>query len=314
MAVEIPKKVYSGVIREIDLGGGKIAGGESTMPYHMFEGAMANPPLIAFEINDIEPAEWADSLKEIWGDVWGDPVAWAKKCVALGADLIHLELVGTDPNGKDRPAAEAAAIAKSVIEAVDVPVAIWGTANHDKDVEVLKLIAEENQGKGLILGPVGEADHKQLGAAAIGFGHKVVGSSPIDVNLAKQVNILLGNLGVPNTSMMIDPTVGGIGYGLEYSYSVMERCRLAALTQEDERLQFPLYCNIGREVWKTKEAKSSAEAMPELGDPKERGVVLEALTATSLLVAGANVMVLRHPKTMELIRKLAAELSEGGTA
>jgi len=314
MAVEIPKKAYSGVIRGIDLGAGKIAGGESTMPYHMFEGEMANPPLVALEVNDVEPEEWADSLKEIYGDVWSDPVAWAKKCVELGADMIHLELIGTDPNGMDRPAAEAAEVVKSVVEAVDCPMAVWGTANHEKDVEVLKLIAEQNQGKGLLLGPVEEADHKQLGAAAIGFGHKVIGSSPIDVNLAKQVNILLGNLGVPDTGILIDPTVGGIGYGLEYTYSVMERCRLAALTQEDERLQFPLYCTIGREVWKTKEAKSSAEDWPELGDPKERGVVLEALTAATLLLAGANVMVLRHPRAMEMVRKLAVDLKEGGAA
>jgi len=314
MAVEIPKKVYAGTIREINLGGGKVAGGESTMPYHVFEGGMGHGPILALEINDVEPEEWAPALKEVYGDVWSDPVAWAKKCLELGADMIHLELVGSDPNGRNRPAADVAATAKAVIDAVSCPITIWGTANHEKDVEVLRLIAEQNQGKGLLLGPVEEGDHKQLGAAAIGFGHKVIASSPIDVNLAKQVNILLGNLGVKDESLLIDPTVGGIGYGLEYSYSVMERCRLAALAQEDERLQFPLYCNIGREVWKTKEAKAPAEELPELGEPTARAVTLEALTATSLLVAGANVMVLRHPKTLELIRKLAADLGKGGAA
>ncbi|NOZ86522.1 MAG: acetyl-CoA decarbonylase/synthase complex subunit delta [Deltaproteobacteria bacterium] len=317
MAIEIPKKVYAGNVREITIGDGDHTikvGGETTMPFHLFEGEMPNPPKFALEVNDVEPKEWADTLKEVYGDVWSDPAAWAKRCVELGADLIHFEMVGTDPNGMDRPAAEAADVAKKVIDAVSCPVVIWGTANHEKDVEVLRLIAEQNQDRKLILGPVEEGDYKQLGAASIGFGHTIVASSPIDVNLAKQLNILLGNLGVKDDKILIDPTVGGIGYGLEYSYSVIERCKLAALAQEDERLQFPLYCNLGREVWKTKEAKVSQDQMPELGDPKERGIALEVLTATSLLLAGGDIFVMRHPKSMEHMRKLVADLTEGGTA
>ena len=317
MAVEIPKKVYSGRIREITLGDGEntmVVGGETTMPFHLFEGEMPNPPRFALEVNDVEPEEWADSLKEVYGDVWSDPVAWAKRCVELGADMIHLELVGTDPNARNRPAEEAADIAKKVIEAVSCPVSVWGTANHEKDVDVLRLIAEQNQDRTLIIGPVEEGDYKQLGAASIGYGHIVVASSPIDVNLAKQLNILLGNLGVTDDKILIDPTVGGIGYGLEYTYSVMERCRLAALAQEDERLQFPLYCNLGREVWKVKEAKISRDEAPEMGEARDRGIALETLTATALLLAGADILVMRHPKSMELARKLAADLSEGGVA
>jgi acetyl-CoA decarbonylase/synthase complex subunit delta len=131
----------------------------------------------------------------------------------------------------------------------------------------------------------------------------VVASTPIDVNLAKQLNILLGNLGVSNKDLLIDPTTGGLGYGMEYSYSVIERIMQAALTQEDEKLQQPLICNVGNEVWKSKEANLSAEDAPQLGDPQKRGVTMESVTAVSLLLAGADVVVLRHPESVKLVKK-----------
>lgn len=312
MKVDIVKEQYTGAIREIAIPGDKgfTLGGETSYPFHSFEGEFPNLPKIAIEVNDVVPEEWAQELYDVWGDALKDPVKWAKKAQdEFGADMIHLELVGTNPNGQDLDAEHAAKVAKAVSDAIDIPLTVWGTANHSKDVEVLKAVMEAVSDRQLLVGPIEEDDHKQLGAGVLANGHFAVASSPIDINLAKQLNILLETLGVPNDKIIIDPTIGGLGYGMEYSYSVIERARMAALVQQDTKLQYPLYCNIGREVWKTKEAKQSVKEAPELGDPACRGVLMEAITASSVLVAGGDVLVLRHPETIKLIRELIGDLT-----
>ena len=313
MTFEVPKTAYSGKIKEIKLGKGEKSvtiGGESCYPFYLFEGEMPNLPKIAMEVYDTPPEDWAEAAMEPFAGVTDDPVAWAKKCINdYGAEMICLQLVSTDPNGLNRGADEAAEVVKKVADAIDVPLIVWGTANHEKDTEVLRQVAEVCQGKNLILGPVEEGDHKKIGAAAIGYKHTVASSTPIDINLAKQLNILLGNLGVPDDLLVMDPTVSGIGYGIEYCYSVIERVRMAALTQQDEKLQFPLICNIAKETWKTKEAKLPESADPKLGDAKKRGILLEAMSATCLLMAGGDVMVMRHPEAIRLVREMIADLS-----
>jgi len=313
MAFEIPKTAYSGKIKEIILGKGDKAvtvGGETAYPFYLFEGDMPNLPKIAMEIYDCPPEEWAEAALEPFAGVTDDPVAWAKKCINdYGAEMICLQLLSTDPNGQDRGADEAAEVVKKVADAIDVPLIVWGTANHDKDTEVLRKVAELCQEKNLILGPVEEGDHKRIGAAAIGYKHTVVAATPIDINLAKQLNILLGNLGVTDESLAIDPTVSGIGYGIEYCYSVMERMRMAALTQQDDKLQLPIICNIAREAWKTKEAKLPEAEDPKLGDAKKRGILLEAMSATALLLAGADVLIMRHPEAIKLVREMISDLT-----
>jgi acetyl-CoA decarbonylase/synthase complex subunit delta len=313
MAVEVPKVSYTGKIRAIPLGDpakNLSAGGENAYPFHTFEGSFPNPPRIAMEVWDVAPDDWAEALKAPFQDVWGDPVAWAQKCVKeYGADMIDLELVSTDPNGLNRSPEEAVETIKKVADAIDVPLIIYGSTNVDKDAEVLRMACEACEGKHLLVGPVQEGNYKKIGAAAIAYKHTIIANTPIDINLAKQLNILLGNLGVPEDQIVIDPTTGGLGYGIEYSYSVMERIRMAALVQEDDKLQQPMLCNVGKEAWKSKEAKLSAADAPELGDPMARGVLLEALTAETLLVAGANILILRHPETVSLIRKLVEELA-----
>jgi len=310
--VEIPKINYTGKIKEVTLGAGSKAvtvGGETMYPFHLFEGQMPHPPRIAMEVYDAPPEDWAEAALEPFKDVVKDPVAWAQKCIRVyGAEMICLQLASTDPNGMNRPAEEAAEIAKRVADALDVPLIVWGSGNDEKDVEVLRRVSELCVGKSLILGPVGEKNYKQIGAGAIGYRHTVVASTPIDVNLAKQLNVLLGNLGVPDGQIIVDPTTGGLGYGIEYTYSVMERDRMAALTQQDERLQFPLVCNLAKEVWKTKEAKLAEADDPKLGNPKKRGVLMEAITAMVLLLAGANVLIMRHPEAIKLVNEMIGDL------
>jgi len=313
MALDIPKTSYSGKIREIKLGKGDKAvtvGGETSYPLYLFEGEMPNLPKIAMEVYDAPPEEWPEVALEPFAGVTDDPVAWAKKCIDnYGAEMIALQLISTDPNGLDRGADEAAEVVKKVVDAIDVPLIVWGCGDKEKDSEVLRLVCEVCQGKNLIIGPVAEENHKRIGASAIGYHHTVISSTPIDINLAKQLNILLGNLGVPDELIVVDPTVSGIGYGIEYCYSVMERMRMAGLTQQDEKLQFPLICNLGKEVWKTKEAHIPTEENPELGDAKKRGILMEAMSAMVLLLAGADVLIMRHPEAIKLVRETMAELT-----
>jgi acetyl-CoA decarbonylase/synthase complex subunit delta len=272
---------------------------------------MPNAPRIAMEVWDIDPGEdWAEPCKEPFKDVLGDPAAWAQKCVKeYGADAIALILVSTDPNGQNASSESAAQTAKKVASAVDVPVIIYGTTNIDKDAEVLPAVAEACADMNLVLGPVQDKNYKKIGAAALGYNHMVSANSPIDVNLAKQLNILLGQLGVKDSSILVDPTTGGLGYGMEYCYSVMERDRMAALTQEDEKLQLPILNYMGQEVWKVKECKQTNAEAPQLGDQKTRGILMEAITATSLLLAGSDLLIMRHPEAVKLAKELIKELS-----
>jgi acetyl-CoA decarbonylase/synthase complex subunit delta len=307
LAFQPSKQVYSGKIREVTLGVGDKAvtvGGKTAFPFHIFEGEMPHPPKVAMEIWDKDPsADWSETIKGPFKDVLSDPVAWAQKCVGeYGAEILVVQTKSADPNAENKSAAEVAEVVKKVTDAVDVPVVVWGVANHEKDVDVMRQVAENCAGKRLAVSPVEEGDYKQIGAACLGYKHAVVASSPIDVNLAKQLNILLGNLGVNNKDIIIDPTTGGLGYGLEYSYSVMERIMQAALTQEDDKLQQPIIANVGNEVWKSKEANLSAEEAPELGDPEKRGVLMEAITAVDVLLAGADVVVMRHPEAVKLVK------------
>ena len=318
MGFEFYKESYTGKIKPITLGKGKktvTVGGESCYPFYQFEGTMPHSPRIAMEVWDMAPEDWPDAAVAPFKEVLSDPGAWAKKCVTeFGADIIVLQLKSIDPNGKNASAADAVKTVKKVRAAVDVPLVIWGSANAEKDEVVLKKIAEECQGENLILGPVEDKNHKAIGAAAMGFGHFIIASSPIDVNLAKQVNILLENLGVPTDRMLIDPTTGGLGYGLEYSYSVMERIRMAALAQGDDKLQLPIINNLGNEVWKSKEAKQNAQEAPTLGDPERRGVLMEAVGAVAYLMSGSDILFMRHPEAVRLVKSYIGLIYKGGDA
>lgn len=317
MGFEIKKESYSGGIREISIGKGDSAltlGGETCFPFYTFEGEMPNKPVIAMEIWDMEPEDWPEAAVAPFKDVISDPAAWAKKCVEdYGADAIVLQLKSTDPNDKDASPEAAAETVKKVLGSISVPLIVWGSTNPEKDEEVMKAIAEAAEGSNLVLGPVEEKNYKGIGAAAMGYGHAVISSSPIDVNLAKQVNILLENLGMPMERVIVDPTTGGLGYGLEYTYSVMERLTLAAMTQGDEKLQYPMINNLGNEVWKCKEAKQTVEEAPVLGDPERRGVLMEAVGAVSYLMSGSNMLIMRHPEAIRMVKEFIGAISDGAS-
>ncbi|MCM8789237.1 MAG: acetyl-CoA decarbonylase/synthase complex subunit delta [Candidatus Omnitrophica bacterium] len=312
--MEDVKLIYTGKIREITLGTGSKAltvGGETCLNFHNFEGNMPHQPAISFQIYDTDKLDWPDACKKPFEDVLGDPVAWAKKCIEeYGAKILTIQLQSTDPNGENKPPDQAIKTIEKIVSKVDIPLIFWGVDDTKKDAEMMKLIAELCVGKNVALGPVTDKNYKQIGAAAIAYKHVVIASSPIDVNLAKQLNILLLELGVQENQILMDPTTGGLGYGIEYTYSVMERDRIAALLQQDDKLGFPMICNLANEVWKTKEARIPEVDFPLLGKEKERGIFLEAVTAMLLALAGADILVMRHPDSIKLINELILELRE----
>ena len=288
---------YSGQVREVTIGKGENAikiGGENIMPFHSFdEGSSPNPPKFALEVYDMEPADWAEGVLEPYKDVVSDPVKWAKKCIDYGADAVCLKLVSTDPAEKDTSAEEAAALAKKVAEAINVPLIVWGSEDDKKDTLVLPKVAEACDGKSILLGPALKENYEAVGEAALKHGHTVVAQTPMDINLLKELNIKLGKF-FPTEKIVIDPLSAALGYGMEYSFTIMERVKQTGIAFKDAMTQMPIIANLASECWKTKEAKES----------KEQGITWEGITAISYLLAGANILVLRHPETLRLIREI----------
>ena len=300
MAFEITLAGYNGKINETTLGRGKsrvIVGGESAFPFYTYEGATPHTPHLAYSVWDCTPEDWPAAIQKPYADVLGDPVAWARKCVSVfQASLVALELKSLEAPGDVCIEAVVGQV-RRVAEAIDVPLIIWGSGQKEKDTAVLSRVTRELAGRNCILGPVEASNYQELGPAIRDSGNIAAASTPIDINLAKQLNILLGNQGLSGTRLVMDPTVSSIGYGIEYCYSVMERTRLAALTQEDVRLQYPFICNLAGEVWKTKEAE-------------EYGVFMEAISAVLLLVAGGDIVIMRHPQAIGLVHKMLCDLQQ----
>jgi len=311
--MEDVKLNYTGKIREVEIGVGdkKIkVGGQSAFNFHSFEGQIPNQPLVSFEIWDTKPDEWSEVCISPFSDVIDDPVNWAKKCInEYGAKCLTVFLNSIDPNGMNKSVDEVRPIVEKIAKEIDIPLIFWGCGDVKKDIDVLKMVCEVCEGKNVAVGPVVDKNYKQIGGSAIAYKQVVIASSPIDINLAKQLNILLLELGVPENKIIMDPTVGALGYGIEYTYSVMERDRIAGLLQGDDKLAFPIYCYLSKEVWKIKEVSIPNEIEKKLGKEKERGIMFEAITATLLLLSGADIVVIRHPETANLINKLIEEIS-----
>lgn len=312
-AIEIPKEKWNGKVREITLGataadGGTRAktvtvGGETTLPFLHFEGEIPHPPVIAVEIQDRRPADWSPVLLEAWGDAVDDVAAWAKAAEAAGADIILLSFsLHNDLNGD-----YARKTVRQVLNATGLPLIVFGPGQAELDNELLVPVAEEGKGENLVLGVCEDKNYRTIVAAALAHGHMVNARTPMDVNLAKQLNILISDMGLPLERVVMDPTTGALGYGLEYGYSVMERLRLAAL-QGDAMTQLPMLVTPGQEAWRTKEARA-AEGVPEAwGDWAERAINWEVLTASTLIESCADIVVLRHPESVKRVRAMIEAL------
>lgn len=311
MPIEVPKDTWPGQVRSVTLGatadqGGSrtravTVGGEKTLPFMHFEAEMPNAPVIAVEIKDRRPDDWSPLLLEAWGDSANDPAAWAKAAEETGCDLIQLSFSLTDTAGETTTREAAVSTVKAVLESTGLPLLVFGPGQVELDNELLVAIAEATKGERLVLGICEDKNYRTIVATAMANDHLVVARSPMDVNLAKQLNILISDMDFPLERVLMDPTTGALGYGIEYGYSAMERLRLAAL-QGDNMTQLPMLVTPGYEAWKTKEAKVG-EGVPETwGNWEERGINWETLTSITLLESGADIVVLRHPESIKRVK------------
>jgi acetyl-CoA decarbonylase/synthase complex subunit delta len=312
-AIEIPVEKWTGQVREITLGataadGGTrtqtvTVGGETTLPFLHFEGEVPHPPVIAVEVQDRPPTDWPSVLTEAWNGASADVVAWVKAAEACGADIILLKFSLHQELTPDY----ARQTLRRVLEATGLPIIVFGPGQAELDNEILVAIAEEGKGENLVLGLCEDKNYRTIVAAALAHGHMVNSRTPMDVNLAKQLIILISDMGLPLERIVMDPTTGALGYGLEYGYSVMERLRLAAL-QGDSMTQQPMLVTPGEEAWRTKEARAGNGVPATWGDWAERAINWEVLTASTLVESGADIVVLRHPKAIKRVRAMIERL------
>ena len=306
MPIQLPVEKWSGAVREVTLGAGPTeggsrsrtvtVGGETTLPFLHFEGKIPHPPQVAVEIKSRRPKDWSPLLLEAWGDAAADPALWAAAAEAAGANLILLTL-----DLADSPA-DAQQTVSRVLQATGLPLIVFGPGQVEKDNELLVAVAESTAGERLVLGVCEEKNYRTIVAAALAHGHLVDSRTPMDVNLSKQLIILIHDMGMPLDRILLDPSTGALGYGIEYGYSVMERLRIAAL-QGDKMTQQPILVTPGEEAWKTKEGKVGTDVPAEWGDWCERAIHWETLTATTLIHSGADVVVVRHPESLKRVQR-----------
>jgi len=285
-------------------------GGAQSMPYMDFEGAPGNRTVVVMDVLDVppKPGSWSEALAQAYQDVWDDPGAWAKKCVEeYGAEMICLLLEGCNPDKGDRTVEQAAAATEAVLAAVKVPIIIWGCGDDDKDNAIMPKASAAAKGERALIGPVSEDNYKTITALALADGHDLICRSPLDINIAKQVHILVSEMGFPLDRVVSFQATGALGYGMEYAYSIQERERIAALSG-DKMMSVPTICDCGFESWKTKEAKTPEADAPEWGPEENRGIMWEIGTAVSLLQSGVDLCRVRHPKTAAVVRKYIADM------
>jgi acetyl-CoA decarbonylase/synthase complex subunit delta len=317
MPIEIPVDKWPGAVRMVTLGAVKedggtrsrtvTVGGEKAMPYMHFESEMQNRPAIAVEIRDRFPDDWSPLLQETWKEVMDDPAKWAKAAEDAGADCIVMYLSLTDREGTPNTPETAVANVKSVLDATGLPLMVFGPGQAELDNALLVPVAEATKGERLVLGLCEDKNYRTIVATAMANGHLVSARTPMDVNLAKQLNILITDMGLPPDRILMDPTTGALGYGIEYGYSAMERLRLAAL-QGDGMTQFPMIVNPGFETWKAKESKVGEGVPASWGDWLQRAINWETMTTITLLESGADIVVLRHPESVKQVKAAIDEL------
>lgn len=303
---------FNASINAVEVGCGEKAiklGGENVLPFYTFDAPIENSPKVGVMISDLglenEPAgvkayyEGCTTMADI-----------AKKAAAMpGADFVCLKLESADPNGQDKSVEDCMAVVKEVVDAIDVPLVIAGCKNVAKDADLLTKASEVAQGKNAIILSAKEEDYKGIGAAAgLAYNQKVGAESAVDINLAKQLNVLISQLGVAPSNIVMNVGTATVGYGFEYVVSTMDRIKAAALSQDDKQLQMPIITPVADEAWNVKEAMASEEDMPEWGDQEARGVGMEVSTAASVLASGSNAVILKHPTSVATISKMIKEL------
>jgi len=317
MPIDVPKDKWPGSVRTITIGataadGGTrsqvvTVGGQTAMPFMHFEGSIPNKPKVALEIKDRLPDDWSPLLLKTWGEVTVDPASWAKAAEEAGAELIVLALSLVNKEGKPTTIDQAVGAVKAVLGSTGLPLIVFGPGQADLDNSLLVAIAEATKGERIALGICEDKNYRTIVATALANGHLVTARTAMDVNLAKQLNILISDMGLPLDRILMDPTTGALGYGIEYGFSVMERLRLAAL-QGDKMTQLPMIVTPGFEAWKTKESKVGDGVPHAWGDWLERAINWETITAMTLVESGADIVVLRHPESLKRVKAAIEQL------
>ncbi len=290
METQLALEKWQGVISSVTIGAKKTVtiGGQASLPLLFKEGAIPNKPKVAFEVWDVAEDDWQDK----------DPLVWAQKCVAeYKAELLCIKMQGAHPDSGNKNPQECAKFITNLLAKVKVPLIITGSGDNTKDNLIMPAVSEAAKGERCLIGCAVQDNYKTLVGSALADGHNIIAESPIDINIAKQLNILISDMGFSLERIVMDPTIGALGYGLEYAYSIMERARLAALSG-DKTLASPFICFVGQEAWRTKEAKLSVE----------QGIIWETITATSLIQAGADLLVMRHPEAIKKVNNHIEEL------
>lgn len=300
---------YRGRVRQVHIEG-LSAGGANCFPLHSFDGETPNPPRILFEVWDVAPEDWSPELGLALGDVYADPSDWLARAAESGADGVYLRLKSVDPQGAAAPVVEVAARAAEIVAASPLPLVVIGCGDPDVDSQLLPLVAVAVKDRKIGLGNAEADSYSPIGKAAQDAGDCVIAYTPMDVSLAKQLNVLLAQAGMPEQDIIMDPTCSALGYSFEYAYTVFERDRIAALAQNDTKMQAPLLANVGQETWHVKESRGTEEELPGQGDRHTRGLLWESVTAVCLVVAGADMVVVRHPESVGLIKDSLSALSE----
>jgi acetyl-CoA decarbonylase/synthase complex subunit delta len=293
-----------------DIGGHRTSkvtiGGAKNVVYGGSSEDAGEKPVIAMDVIDTRPEDWPDILSQYYQDVMDSPGDWARKCIEeYGADLICLKFDGLHPDKADKGDDHAVKVTEEVLQAVGVPLVIWGCDNNEKDNLVMPKISQAAKGENCLIGPVEEDNYKSLTAIALADGHFLITKAPLDINIAKQVNILVSDMGFPLERIVTFQATGALGYGIEYAYSIQERQRLAALAG-DKMMAMPVICDVGYESWRVKEAKLAD--VSEWGDVKERGPMWEATTAICLLQAGVDIIRMRHPKAVTVVKNFINQM------
>ena len=312
MAFTPKTAAYSGKINAVKLGTGDkamVIGGQNVLPFYTFDGAIENAPKIGMEISDAAENWTVPGLVDFYAGCDTMAQRAAKAAGLEGVDFIALNFESADPNGANRPTADCVADAKAVAETVDLPLVILGCKNIEKDNELLAKIAEALQGKNVLLMSAKNENYKTVGASvALAYGQKVGAETADDINLAKQLNIMIKGLTVNPENIVMDIGTAAVGYGYEYAASTFDRIRLAALQQGDADLQMPILAAVSLDTWNVKESTASEEDEPAWGNQEERAINMEVATAAADLVGGADAVILRHPASVATVKKFITEL------
>lgn len=303
---------FNAAIRTVEIGTGDKAvklGGENVLPFYTFDAPIENAPKIGVLITDMGLDNEVAGIKDYYAGATSFAEIAKKAEEMPGADFVVLRFEGADPNGENRSVEDCVAIAKEVGDAITAPLVIEGCKNVEKDAELFSKVAEALQGKNVLILSAREENYKAVAAAAgLAYGQKVGAESAVDINLAKQLNVLIGQLGVDQANVVMNVGSAAAGYGFEYVVSTMDRVKAAALAQGDVQLQMPIMTPVADEAWNVKEAMASEADMPEWGSQEERGIDMEVETAAAVLASGSNAVILKHPTSVATISKLIKAL------